>query len=304
MKSLNKALRNLFLKIKKIFQHIQYRGYLTWPLSKKLSRPIFIIGSGSSGTTILAKILSKHKDIYFAGEADVAWYIADERTSLREVRVKGKFRFNESDYAERKAVTLNRIFCRAVLHAGKKRLLEKTPHNLYRTKWIKKMFPDATFIAIIRGGKEFIVSVKKRNMHEISLKAYPGWWWRRDDYIWHAYKAMFLESHPEYSGIVKDTLDDENRAAVQWINAMESKNIESLSKENCLTLKYEDLIENPEDVLRRIYEFAELEYDENPVKFAKKHLKSPVYSGEPKLIPEIKKIFNKYCKMHGYDILE
>ena len=115
---------------------------------------------------------------------------------------------------------------------------------------------------------------------------------------------MFLERHPKYEGVIKDTLDDENKAAIQWVDAMESKNIESLGKEDCLTLKYEDLIENPEDALRKIYEFAKLEYSENPVRFAKKHLRRPIYTEIPNLISELKKIFNEYCKVYGYDILE
>ena len=300
---MKKTIHLFYQRASRKYSYFKYRFYSIMPLNEKLNAPIFIIGSGSSGTSVLSKVLETHRDVYSAKEADEVWYIASKKTNLRRYDIKGRFYFDELDFNKCQAERINRIFCHILKNAKKRRFLEKTPHNLYRVRWVKKLFPDAKFINIIRSGKDFVRSIKKRNRDEQAPGAYPGWWWRKDDYIWHAYKAMFLESHPEYSGIVKDVLNDENRAAVQWINAMESKNIESLSKENCLTLKYEDLIENPESALRRIYGFAELEYDENPVRFAKRHLKRPIYSGEPRLTPEIKKIFNEYSKLYGYDIL-
>ena len=175
----------LIRKIKKIYsiilwktlrmrKHFLYLAYSVMPTKDRLKSPIFIIGSGSSGTTILAEILSQHGDLYSAGEADKAWYIADKRASLLRYDIKGKFHFDETDFKQYQQVKLNRMFCHVLKKAEKKRLVEKTPHNLYRTEWIKKIFPDAKFINIIRSGKDFINSIKKRNKFEQSPLAYPG----------------------------------------------------------------------------------------------------------------------------------
>jgi GT2 family glycosyltransferase len=287
----------------KNYQYQKYRVYGLLPLATKINMPIFVIGSGSSGTSILAKILALHKDVYSAKEADEAWFIADNTTSLRHYGIKGRFHFDELDFDKAQVKKLNRIFYRVLKNAKKKRLLEKTPHNLYRIKWVKKIFPDAKFIHTIRNGKNFINSIKKRNKYEKAPGGYPGWWWRKDDYIWHKYKEMFLKNHPEYKDIVRDDFDDENRAAIQWITAMEKKNIEGLNAKDYLEIKYEELTENPGRIIRAIYDFTGLDCDEKPISFAKKNLKKRTYDIIPKLVPEIKKIFNVYCKRYGYDIL-
>jgi len=301
---MKKIIQFLYQKINKKHKYFQYGFYSKIPTYKKLKLPIFIIGSGSSGTSILAKILALHGDVYSAKEADEAWFIVNRVTSLRHYGVRGKFRFDESDFDKIQAKKLNRIFCRILKNAKKERLLEKTPHNLYRIKWVKKIFPDAKFINLIRNGKDFIMSIKKRNKYEQASGAYPGWWWRKDDYIWNAYREIFLNNHPEYKDIVESNLDDENRTAIQWINAMEKKNLESLNEKDCLMIKYENLIKEPRKILCKIYDFAELDYDNKPIVFAEKYLKKPMYAEKPKLLPGIKKIFNEYCKLYGYDILE
>src|SRR5436190_22514624 len=43
-------------------------------IGKKVTKPIFILGIGRSGTTILGSLMSIHKDVGFLNEPKALWY--------------------------------------------------------------------------------------------------------------------------------------------------------------------------------------------------------------------------------------
>ncbi len=46
----------------------------TLPQIKKVKKPIFIIGMGRSGTTILGVVMSMHRDVGFLNEPKALWH--------------------------------------------------------------------------------------------------------------------------------------------------------------------------------------------------------------------------------------
>ena len=61
---------------------IFYRIIQFLPQLKKIQKPVFIIGMGRSGTTVLGKVLSLHSDLGFLNEPKAMWYFANNQDDL------------------------------------------------------------------------------------------------------------------------------------------------------------------------------------------------------------------------------
>lgn len=117
-----------------------------------LSQPVVIVGSARSGTTFLGDILSLHPDLWYAIEPSPIWRYKNE---------------GKSDYLTAEDLTpeirmyIRKRFCEYITRSGKKRLLEKTPHNSLRIPFINAVFPDAKFLHIKRDPYETILSIAR-----------------------------------------------------------------------------------------------------------------------------------------------
>lgn len=101
--------------------------------------PIFIVGCGHSGTSLLLSILDSHSNIYgIPFESEMA--------------IKEK---NMDYFIER--------FNRRTVVAEKKRWLEKTPKHILYIQKIMNRLPDAKFLIIQRDGRDVAVSIRERH---------------------------------------------------------------------------------------------------------------------------------------------
>ena len=102
------------------------------------SPPIFIVGCGHSGTSLLLAILGSHSRIYAVPfESNIA--------SKPE-------RFHAAKEA----------FDKSAVSAGKYRWVEKTPRHIYRIGRILKWCPDARILLMIRDGRDVACSIQAR----------------------------------------------------------------------------------------------------------------------------------------------
>ena len=104
------------------------------------SPPIFIVGCGHSGTSLLLAILDSHSRIHaIPGETKIA---------IRDNRIKFKWALKRFDGL--------------AIRAGKRRWAEKTPNHIYRIGKILEWCPDAKILLVIRDGRDVAVSLQKR----------------------------------------------------------------------------------------------------------------------------------------------
>ncbi|NQZ67397.1 MAG: sulfotransferase [Lentisphaeria bacterium] len=101
--------------------------------------PVFIVGCGHSGTSILLAILGAHPSIH----------PIPKETFIGK---KTKSRFNE--------LVTNFEFL--TIKARKRRWIEKTPGNIRYLSPIFERLPDAKVIIIIRDGRDVAASIQKR----------------------------------------------------------------------------------------------------------------------------------------------
>ncbi len=221
---------------------------------QRLDRPIFIIGGPRSGTHFLYLTLRGHSHLahWRPSEAHEVWE-ADYHPSLRswESNVLGAEDVNE-DAAKR----IRRSF---LLCAGTgKRFLDKTPRNVLRVPFIDVLFPDARYIFLQRDGRETVNSLMnawRSNRYKTyrlpEPHAIPG-----TDPAWWKF-VLYPGWEQDRNGPLEVV------AAKQWklSNDYAFGAMQEVDPERWLRVRYEDVVEAPEDEVGRIMEFLELPYE-------------------------------------------
>jgi hypothetical protein len=102
--------------------------------------PIFIVGCGHSGTSLLLAILGEHPSIFAVpGESNIALQ-------------------NDSDFFLKEIEKFNAL----TITAGKKRWAEKTPSHIRHIGKILNWEPKSKLILIVRDGRDVAYSIKQR----------------------------------------------------------------------------------------------------------------------------------------------
>jgi tetratricopeptide (TPR) repeat protein len=115
------------------------------PDRMKINNPIFIVGCGHSGTSLMLAILGNHPNLYS---------IPYESAFLLKNELKHKETMYQWD--------------RECIDAGKKRWVEKTPSHIFHIKKLSLYRPNSQFILMLRDGRDVVCSLKDRT----DLKTY------------------------------------------------------------------------------------------------------------------------------------
>jgi Sulfotransferase family len=159
--------------------------------TSSIESPVFILGCGRSGTTILGNLLAQHPSVTYRHEHRPLWTSAYPETDIwseRAITRRGKLAFTESDVNPRKTRALRKLFALELQKSRRPILVEKLPINNFRLPFIRGMFPDCRFIHIWRNGLEVA-----RSIETMSLR---GRWFKPDQYRWNML-AEYAQSMPE-----------------------------------------------------------------------------------------------------------
>lgn len=227
-------------------------------MTKEITKPIFIVGCPRSGTTILAKILNNHSQIASATEIHFFNHLCHLKkynwnnindnfleTFYNETRVEDfcsllNIGFKEfEDKFESTSINENlsvieqnqkRLFDTLMLllleRNKKTRSCEKTPQHLLSVDKILSLYKDAKIIHLVRDGRDTVNSLVKMPWRPEGLL--------NNSRFWKQYaRAGFL------------------------LNQKFGSN-----SENYISLKYEDLLLNPEASIQALCDFVELEFED------------------------------------------
>lgn len=130
--------------------------------------PVFVIGTGRSGTTLLVQILHSHRDIRsYPTEANEIWHPAAypyERRSLELPPIL----FDPAEFTRRslegwtpaREETIRQTFAGFVwLWGRRRRLLLKSAMVSFMIEPLLRVFPDAKFVHIFRSGPSVVSSL-------------------------------------------------------------------------------------------------------------------------------------------------
>ena len=229
-----------------------------------MDRPIFIVGSARSGTTLLQRMMRSHSKISSpTGESHFFIPLYKNRASYGDLKnidnikhILEEMRRISREYVEEdlKGITFNTdtlahqlveenkssvieiissLMEKNAAGEGKQRWLEKTPYYVLNIKTIIEMFPDAQFINIIRDGRDCALSMLERKK---DLKIFN---------VYHA--ASIWKQYVETGQEAKEYLGDDRY----------------------FEIKYEDLTNNPEKILREICLYINEEFEPSMVHFEK-----------------------------------
>lgn len=198
--------------------------------------PIFVGGAGRSGTTLIRVILDSHPHIACGPELKVTPILAGLWHNFQTVHSQPlkEYLLTPAD--------VNRIFRDFIvsllekyrLQSGKPRIAEKSPNNVFFFQHLHQIFPDSPLIHVIRDGRDVVCSLLEM------------------DWV-----------NPQ-TGQPIDYTRDARKAADYWVTAVrvgrKARQIPSI-RPRYLELRYESLVNEPEQELRKLFSFIEEPWD-------------------------------------------
>lgn len=238
--------------------------------------PIFIVGSGRSGTTILYNLLSLHPNLaWFSNYTDrfprfpelaiihklldLPWIGEKFKRNIVEQDARGfsiipteagniyhnycgfehSKKSTEEDLDERQAQKFKTAIKKHLKMTGKERFLNKQTANTQRIELINSIFPDATYLHLIRDGRAVTRSLLNVNFWEEME------FWERDG------TPSELVNHSESTHL--------ELAALHWKrNVEEILNHKYLFEGNYVEVKYKNLCSDTHSVIKNLLQFCDL----------------------------------------------
>ncbi len=213
--------------------------------------PVFIIGYGSSGTTIFSQLVRRYLKISFGTESQFIHRYFNRLHTYGDLREDGNLRRLIADIGSERcfsrwakfgfAVDENRIFdnvkartYRGVLesffgalasHQSMTRWGDKTPEDVYHLDVVRQLFPDAKYVHLVRDGRDVALSVFGR---------------------YFGPKNAFCAAR-----VWKDAICRIQQFA------------KTVDRDQILEVRYEDLLSDPATVFARLIQFLKIADDDN-----------------------------------------
>ncbi len=250
-----------------VFAHFAVEKSL--PQIKRVEKPIFILGTGRSGTTVLGMVLSMHRDVGFLNEPKALWHSIYPYEDVIGSYGRGEAHYrldatHVTDTVRRNAHRLFGVYLRTVFS---NRLVDKYPELIFRVPFVRKIFPDAKFIFLVRNGWDTCASIElwsKRLGDKQGEVTHD--WWGVNQRKWKLMQSELLKPDPYFArirAIIPSLTQHTDMAAVEWIVTMREglRRVEENDK-SILLIHYENLVANPRAMLGEIAIFGQLGKDD------------------------------------------
>jgi len=284
-----------------------YKIAIILPQFKKVFSPVFILGTGRSGTTILGIIMSIHKEVGFLNEPKAIWSKVNPNEDLigSYSTAEASYFLNEADGSLKQKRNINKIFGFYLGATFSKRVVDKYPELIFRIPYVKSLFPDAKFLFLVRNGWDTCSSIEKWS-ERLSTCSAEGThdWWGVNNRKWNLLVEQIIKKD-EYFKTVSYNLSDItshiDMAALEWIVTMR-QGLKMLEKypESILRVDYESLVKNPITTLADIEAFSELAHDEKYIHYGECVLRPVEGSKSFDLHPEILPLFIETMEALNY----
>ncbi|HKF73787.1 MAG TPA: sulfotransferase [Stellaceae bacterium] len=217
-----------------VFDLLGYRR--RWRLLEQLrtpyvseTAPIVVGGCGSSGTTLLRRMLDRHPAVCCGPESTV---FLERVSGPEELASRLGFRADQIEgwqcASRSQAEFIDRFQSASLARSGKRVWADKTPENVRRFAFVRRHFPKARLIHMIRDGRDVACSLRSQ-----------GWMKVRH----------------------RTPSDAAARCAAYWVERV-SAGRASRSDPGYIEIRYEQLVRDPEPTLRRLLGFLGLEWSD------------------------------------------
>ena len=243
-KSAGKYLNQMgYAEEEKITKNLPVQGTATAQKSIQDENLIFLISQPRSGSTLLQRVLGGHSQIHTTAEP---WIMLHPLYALKKQGVESEFSFRdavigwedfvsqlpagEEDYIEALRRMGGYLYRRVLEPTGKKFFLDKTPRYYFIIEELKRVFPKAKFIFLLRNPLAVLASVLET--------------WIKQDWPRLALHRFDLLKAPQL-----------------LLNGIRSLN------EQALVVRYEDFVRHPEDRLKEICDRLHIPFEKEILRY-------------------------------------
>lgn len=287
-----------------VFAHFAIEKRL--PQLKPVRRPIFIVGTGRSGTTILGKILSLHPEVGFLNEPKALWHAVYPHEDVIGSYDRGAaaYRLGGADATPPVAAAAHRLFGAYLWATRTTRVLDKYPEHVFRIPFLRALFPDAQFLWIVRNGWDTIRSIDRWSDRLGTTEGDEKHnWWGVDDRKWHLFVDQVAATHDALRGRQRDlrALDRHvDRAALEWALTVEEGRQHEATDTPVHRVRYETLTRAPAETLRRLQRAVHLPVDSAVLQYGQRVLTTSTPKPPVALDDRVRPVFEEAMSTLGY----
>ncbi len=272
-----------------------------------VEKPIFILGTGRSGTTILGIVLSMHREIGYLNEPKAIWHLIHPHEDIigNYSQTEAQYRLTAEDATNQMRQRAAQMFGAYLTTTRSKRLVDKYPELIFRVDFVRAIFPEARFIFLVRNGWDTCHSIatwsKRLGVH---INGEKHDWWGVNDRKWRLLVEQLVKTDSVFSQATDEVERFErhlDRAAVEWIVTMrEGLHLMQTSPDYIHLVRFEDLTSQPDETLSALCDFCELPTDATFREYARQTL-HPVPAQKPfDVHPKIAPLFWDVMAKLGY----
>jgi hypothetical protein len=220
--------------------------------------PIYIIGCGRSGTTLLGELFGTHPMLTYVHEPYHLWAAVEPMTDFMQLYAQGRHHclLAEGMVTPEAQRRFRRLFS---VKLGST-LVEKSPINTMRIGYLNAISPQATFVHIVRDGIEVARSIEHMAMDTRRMAFRPprNAWWGVGDVKW---SALVRDGRAAgyYPDEVGELATDAQFGAYEWlVSILEVHAWRARLGPRLVELRYQDLTDQPSKALKSLTESLSL----------------------------------------------
>lgn len=285
-----------------------YRIQSLIPVMKSVNRPVFVLGTGRSGTTILGVTMGIHPDVGFLNEPKAIWayaYSNEDLIGSYNNKLAAYF-LSEKDCSPKTKKIMRRIYSHYLTVTGSRRIVDKYPELIFRIGFVKEIFPDAKFIFLYRNGNDTVASIEHwserlgtddgEDRHD---------WWGVNDRKWHFLCDQVVVQDvdlKQYYNEIRKFTNHQYRAAVEWILTMrQGLKIAKEYRNDVYSIKYEDYVSD-DRARSALLAFCGLSENEAYTEYCNSVLSPARSAPEIELPIQIADVYNQTMRELGYAV--